>query len=472
MHHRHSSRRQFLKQAGAVSIGFVGLQAYLATGLSSCHSPDGRIPTGGTITHGYGPLLADPDGLLNLPSGFSYTILAKSGDKMSDGYFHPGKPDGMAAFADQNGQVLLVRNHELLPWQDGPFGKSDQLVQKDHKPLLYDTGLRSTLCQGGTTTLVIDEENLQVKKSFLSLGGTIRNCAGGPTPWNSWITCEETVMMRGERGLAQNHGYNFEVPATNYMQLHQAIPLRAMGRFNHEAVCVDPTTSIVYQTEDRDDGLIYRFLPNQPGNLAAGGRLQALSVKDQKSVDTRNWKANDFPLNEALEIQWLDIEQVESPDDNLRYQGYNKGAARFARAEGMWFGNDAVYFACTTGGRNKNGQVFRYVPSQFEGTAQEKSAPSKMELYLEPNNTALLRRCDNLTIAPWGDVVLCEDNDKPYIVGVTAKGNYYRLAENIGFESEFAGGVFSPSGKTFFVNIQHAGLTIAIQGPWEKRLDG
>ena len=134
----------------------------------------------------------------------------------------------------------------------------------------------------------------------------------------------------------------------------------------------------------------------------------------------------------------------------------------------MWFGKGEVYFACTSGGRTKSGQIFKYIPSKFEGTNREKEAPGKLELFLEPNNKDLLKYCDNLTVAPWGDLVLCEDHGNPFIVGVTPKGELYKLAENVGFESEFAGSVFSPSGKTLFVNIQHAGRTIAIEGPWSS----
>ena len=149
-----------------------------------------------------------------------------------------------------------------------------------------------------------------------------------------------------------------------------------------------------------------------------------------------------------------------------------KGAAIFARGEGMWFGNNEFYFACTSGGYTKTGQIFRYTPSPDEGTSAEKNNPGKVELFLEPNNTDLLRHCDNLTIAPWGDIVFCEDNERPRAIGITPAGQFYKVAENIRYKSEFAGGVFSPSGKTYFVNIQHAGLTVAIQGPWQTAVGG
>ncbi|MEX1239195.1 MAG: alkaline phosphatase PhoX, partial [Cyclobacteriaceae bacterium] len=127
-----------------------------------------------------------------------------------------------------------------------------------------------------------------------------------------------------------------------------------------------------------------------------------------------------------------------------------------------------IYFACTNGGHLSNGQVFRYIPGAEEGKGGEKKSPGKLELFAESPDKEILKSCDNLTVAPWGDVVLCEDASHPFVVGITPQGDYYRLAENIGPQSEFAGGVFSPSGETFFVNIQGAGLTFAITGPWKK----
>ena len=267
----------------------------------------------------------------------------------------------------------------------------------------------------------------------------------------------------------KEHGYCFEVPASTEIGLADPIPLKDMGKFNHEAVCVDPQTGIVYLTEDRKTGLFYRFIPNVQGDLKQGGKLQALVIKDEPSRDTRNWPLNgkDFPKNKPTPVEWMDLENINSEKDDLRIRGHKKGAARFARGEGIWFGEGELYFACTNGGKNQAGQIFRYTPSLEEGTAGEASQPGMLELYLEPNNTNLLKSCDNLTIAPWGDLMICEDDPHPFLVGVTTQGELYRFAENIGYKSEFAGGVFSPSGKTYFVNIQGPGLTIAIQGPWQ-----
>ena len=458
-----NNRRTFLKSAGIVSLGFIGLNQYLhGNGLMREAANNA----------GYGPLLKDPKGVLNLPNGFSYKIIFRQGDPMSDGFFGPDKPDGMATFKGKRGRTILIRNHETNPGDEkGPYGKNLELLSKLSPEQVYDYGRGKMPGTGGTSTLVYNEKKGTVETSYLSLTGTVRNCAGGMTPWNSWISCEENTSRAGEE-LEKDHGYNFEVPASEKIQLTQPVPLKDMGRFNHEAVCVDPRTSIVYQTEDRGDGLIYRYIPLVEGQLDKGGKLQVLALKEQKSYDTRNWKDLEtpkMPKNQSFDVEWLDIDQVESPEDDLRQRGFANGAARFARGEGMWFGDNEVYFACTNGGEIGSGQVFRYIPSQYEGTAREKEVPGKLELFLEPNDESILKNCDNLTVAPWGDLVLCEDHPTPFVVGVTQQGEFYKLAENVGFRSEFAGGVFSPSGDTYFVNIQGPGLTLAITGPWKKQ---
>jgi len=457
-----SSRRTFLKKSAAISLGFTGLQSFFWKG---CEESSTAVMK--KVNLPYGPILSDPKGMLRLPEGFTYKIISQVGDVMTDGLFTPGLPDGMATFDGGNGKTIVIRNHELISKDFGAFGEKNELLSHVPNDKIYDIGSPAVRCKGGTTTFIYDEKTGKVESSWLSLAGTIRNCAGGVTPWGSWITCEET-FVNVSKNLKKRHGFNFEVPATMTPSMAAPIPLKAMGRFNHEAVCVDPVTNIVYQTEDRNDSSIYRFLPNEKGNLKAGGKLQALVIKAQKTIDTRNWKSDVMPIKKRLEVEWLDLDNVNPTTDTLRYRAQKSGAAIFARGEGMWFGSGEVYFACTSGGRKKYGQVFRYVPSAYEGTDREKEQPATIELFLEPNDKELLQYCDNLTIAPWGDIIMCEDRARPNIVGVTPQGEMYRVAENIGVPSEFAGGVFSPSGKTFFVNIQHAGMTLAITGPWNR----
>ena len=451
-------RRAFLKKAAIVSLGFVA--------LSRCASSSDKKEAVSTALD----LVKDPNGYFDLPEGFSYKVISRAGTKMADGFLVPGRPDGMGAFAGDNGKVILVCNHENSPQslEHSPFGTENELLGQLDGQLLYEGGKGELPGLGGTTTLIYDEESQTLEKQFLSLAGTFRNCAGGVTPWNSWLTCEEDTTPKNEQ-FEQDHGYVFDVPATMDAAVAEPKPIIAMGRFNHEAVAVDPVTGIVYQTEDRHDGLIYRYIPNEPGNLQSGGKLQALMIKGQGSFDTRNWEGQAMAVKTELETVWVDIDNVTAPEDDLRYQGFEKGAARFARGEGMWYGNGEIFFACTNGGPKKAGQVFRYKPSTYEGTAEEANEPGTLELYAESPDKGVLHMCDNLTIAPWGDVMLCEDNGQlNHIRGINAKGEIYDFGRNMSSRSEFAGLTFSPSGKTLFVNVQENGETLAITGPWEK----
>ena len=197
--------------------------------------------------------------------------------------------------------------------------------------------------------------------------------------------------------------------------------------------------------------------------------MQALAIKDKKGFDTRNWEERTIELYNKLPVVWIDIEDVLSPEDDLRLQGYEKGGTRFARGEGIWFGNGELFFACTNGGPDQTGQVFRYIPSPAEGTAAEVNNPGTVDLFAESESKTVLHNCDNLTVAPWGDVILCEDNGElNHIRGINKKGEIYNFACNRSSGSEFAGLVFSPSGKTLFVNIQENGETLAITGPWDR----
>lgn len=446
-----TNRRSFIKQSFAVSAGFVGLSQFLAI---PSMAQDNKM----------NPVI---EKWLELPQGFNAKVISKWGDRMSDGFLVPGNGDGMAAF-NLNGKVVLIRNHENSPTPSkyGPYGEDMSLFGKISKQHLFDYGYGKTPGLGGTTTLIYNEDRQVVEQQFLSLAGTYRNCAGGPTPWGSWITCEEDTAVKSQTA-EKNHGYNFEIPSAN-RKLLTPVPLKEMGRFNHEAVCVDPATGIVYQTEDASDGLIYRFVPKEPGKLERGGTLQALAIKSQKSFDTRNWEADTLNVGDSVEVEWLTLSGVDSDVDDLRLRGFAQGAAVFARGEGMWYGNKEVFFACTNGGKKKTGQVFKYLPGAKEGKKDERDSPGKLVLFAEPNDMDILKFCDNLTVSPWGDVILVEDSQDSYLRGITPAGKIYNIGKNVGSSSEMAGVCFSPSGKTLFVNIQQQGLTLAIMGPWSQ----
>lgn len=423
---------------------------------------------------GYGPLVADPNGILDLPAGFAYRVVSRFGQTMNDGLEVPYKADGMGCIPLSGSRVALIRNHELKPTDvnHGPAGLARRLSSRINASRAYDVGADGHALPGGTTTLIYDVARQALVSQHLSLTGTAVNCAGGVTPWGSWLTCEETTLKAAD-GRSKDHGWVFEVPARS-KGLVKAVPLKAMGRFQHEAACVDPRTGIVYMTEDSfgADSLFYRFLPSSPGQLHKGGTLQALAVRDApKGVSTANHNQVAWRQGDWKEAVWIDLDGVESPDDDLRLRGAEAGAATFARGEGIHFGAGEMYFACTSGGAAKHGQIMRYVPSASEGQAGERDAPGRLQLFLESADDKVFDYGDNLTVAPWGHLIVCEDRysdvKRNHIRGVTPAGKVYTIARNVFRENaELAGACFSPDGSTLFVNIYWPGITLAITGPW------
>ena len=252
-------------------------------------------------------LVSDPRKIFDLPSGFSYTVVSEFGTEMSDGLQMPGRHDGMAAFDGEEGRIRLVCNHEIQPEDTHYNSLRDRFsaLPEETRAKYYDRGGDRTPGLGGTTTTIYNPATGETERQFLSLGGTELNCAGGPTPWGSWLSCEECFEWAGDveyfgkpaARRDQRHGYVFEVPAAAD-ELVQAVPVRGMGRFEHEACAVDETTGIVYMTEDRYHSLFYRYVPEKPGDLLAGGKLQALVV-DKRSI------ARDTQLDsDAVDADW------------------------------------------------------------------------------------------------------------------------------------------------------------------------
>jgi uncharacterized protein len=440
------SRRQFLTLAGASGL-LSGLSTLYGREATAANSP----------IRGYGTLVKDAQGLFALPPGFKYQIISQSENPGAAP--RPSHFDGMSAFAGKNGQTILIRNHELYP--------SAQTKVLAAKESLYDP-----LCGGGTTTLVLDR-GMNPIAEYVSLAGTSVNCGGGKTLWGSWISCEENVTMPGDadpRGVVSKpHGYNFEVPAGVRGPV-KPVPLVAMGRFRHEAIAIDPRTGIVYQTEDDPTGAFYRFIPKEKNNLAAGGVLEALRIIEKPQAVTKTG----FTPKQKLAVDWVRIEEPNPTKNTVREEAFKKGAAQFFRGEGIVYGNGSFYFTCTQGGQvladtpvkpgeennRGTGQVWRYQPGRNGGT---------IELFLEPNDRKIVDLPDNITIAPNGHLIVCEDGKgEQRLVGITPKGQTYVLGLNTRDESELAGVCFAPDGRTMFVNIYDPGVTLAITGPWKS----
>lgn len=454
------SRRQFTFGLAALSAG--------STAFSGLANATGAYGKGSLKTAaGFGKLKPDPKGLLDLPEGFSYQIISQLGNPMSDGLHVPDKADGMGCFRLDDNRVVLVRNHELKP---GDLSKQHDTIATHKTTHAFDTNAAGTALPGGTSNIVYNMVSGEVENEFISLCGTIRNCSGGITPWNTWLTCEESVAVpSAENG--KSHGWVFEVPATAEQLIAQE-PLKAMGRFNHEAAAVDPESGIVYMTEDRGDSLFYRFIPAVPGKLSEGGRLQALVIKGRPQFDSRNWASVTMPAAQWFDAEWIDLDNPESPGDDLRQRGYADGAALFARGEGIHWGEGELYFCCTNGGNKQLGQIMRYQPSSAEGTDGEKAKPGRIQLFLESTDEALFNFGDNLTVAPFGDLIVCEDQYTDivdnHLRGVTPEGRVYNLAR-LRTQTELAGACFSPDGSTLFVNLYAPAKTLAITGPWSVR---
>ena len=385
---------------------------------------------------GYGALVPDPRGIVDLPAGFSYKILERRNDPMTDGYRVPGRPDGMACFPGPGGTLVLMRNHENGAGERkyGPYGAGQA-----PPPEAYDPA-----AMGGVTRLVVDATRFDRISSNLVLIGTARNCAGGVSPWG-WLTCEENADPR--------HGYVF-LCRTDAETVQPPRRITGYGRFYHEAATVDPSTRIAYLTEDRSDGCLYRFVPSSVADPFVG-KLQALAVIGRDGFEASSDMAPGVPVP----ITWVDLADPDSAGDTLREEAQSKGAATISRGEGIWFHEGMVSVCSTNGGPVSGGQILQLTTG---------ASPS-LALAAQSTDRDVLDMPDNITVAPWGEIVMAEDNGRSvHIRGMTPAGQVYDLARNAVSDSEFCGVCFSPDGKAMFVNIQEDGLTLVITGPFGR----
>ena len=461
------SRREFLSETFSSVTGFG-----VASALSSL---GGRYALGEVSRRGPKliPTADETTGikLIHLPEGFRYITYGWTGDPMTDGTVTPTDHDGMGVVSEENGVVTLVRNHEIS--DDGDAWKVAGGAPYDPK------------ARGGCTTLKFDTNKGQWQESFASICGTSRNCAGGVTPWGTWLTAEETVLGIGdsdhykgdvERAFKQDHGWVFEVDPAG---VKKPVALEDMGRFVHEAIAVDRHTGIIYETEDRNTSGFYRFIPNESGNLSKGGKLQIAEVIGQDDL------RGHVETNATFDVRWHTI-----PDPKLAHtpgldeadelgvfkQGKKLGGTTFSRLEGCWAGNDKIFFDATSGGGAEAGQIWQYDPKS-----------EKLTMLFESPGKQILNMPDNLCVNPHGGLALCEDGDygnsefpqRIHLLSQDGKLSPFALndvelkGEKNGFKGDFrgkewAGVTFSPDGKWMFANLQTPGITLAITGPWDS----
>ncbi|MFJ3703431.1 MULTISPECIES: alkaline phosphatase PhoX [unclassified Streptomyces] len=451
---RLATRRQVLagSAATAASVAFTGAFTELFSGTADARGHSG-----------YGPLVPDPDGLLDLPKGFRYRVLSREGDPLRSGEgLVPSNHDGMAAFAGSAGRVHLVRNHE-----NRVTGK---IAVPTVEGLTYDP-----MGKGGCTALELDGRG-NVRGERVAIAGTAVNCAGGPTPWNTWLTCEETEDKAGTNGYTKDHGFVFEVDGADPRRTG-AVPLTAMGRFQHEAVAIDPRNGIVYETEDAFEkpfGLFYRFLPEKPlggrGSLRAGGALEAMRVPGVPDLSVIQETGATFDR-----IEWVPVPDPQAAETPIRHQDFGaKGITHAQKLEGCYWGGSSVYFVSSFAHSSEGsaadhfGQVWRYEPKRRRLT---------LVIVFGPDTDVQLpgESPDNICLAAGGGLMVCEDGGgAQHVLGVTRRGEVYAMArgrQNIGTDEdpewgEFAGVTFSPDGATMFVNCYTPGTTFAVTGPW------
>ncbi|MEO0322455.1 MAG: alkaline phosphatase PhoX [Myxococcota bacterium] len=492
------NRRRFLAGASksAVAIGLAPL-------FKACGDNAGEgLDQAGQFSYGpIAPVNDETTGLplLRLPEGFTYRSFGWTGDMMSDGTLTPDRHDGMAVVSGDGGagECVLMRNHERAVVAPGtPL----PLIGEGNAPVYDALELPGVLAGlgGGTTALRV--QGGQLLEDSATLAGTIGNCAGGPTPWGSWLTCEETMTLGSLIG-AEDHGFVFEVPDPA-LGPASAVPITDMGLMSHEAVAVDPRDSRVYVTEDNGPlSGFYRFTPNDSsqriGSLEAGGTLEMLGVVDQPGFDLATAEQG-----EVFEVVWVAVpdptagpETLASPGPGFPdivgvgrsgpfLQGEANGGASMRRGEGCWYQDGVVYVVDTSGGAAGKGTVWAYVPEEGTLTA----------LFVSPG-AATADNPDNVTVTPAGAIIVCEDGggiqeDEVLVtgtrmIGIGQDGGSFIFAENNMVldaalpdrpfiepgdyrGSEWAGACFDPAGVYLYVNIQTPGVTFAITGPWER----
>ncbi|GIH23056.1 hypothetical protein Aph01nite_13660 [Acrocarpospora phusangensis] len=392
-------RRTFVRSGALAaltgSLWRSACAAPAAPGASGAPSvPASPMPAGDAV-RGKGPYgaLGKPDrNSIALAEGFTSRVVGRSGQRVGGLTWHPA-PDGGACFADGDGWIY-VSNSEV--------------------PVV-----------GGVSALRFGPDG-SIKTGYRILSGTDRNCAGGATPWNTWLSCEETV--RGRVFECDPYGYR------------AAAPRLAMGRFKHEAAACDPDREVVYLTEDEPDGCFYRFRPQDWGDLTTG--VLEVMVGD-----------GDDPTGQ---VRWRRIPNPSATYEPTRDQV--EGAIRFNGGEGCYYSGGFCYF--TTKGDNR---VWAY-----------DAANRELSVLYDAN--APLKGVDNVFVSRSGDLFVAEDGGNMEINIITADGEVAPFLRLVGHQkSEITGLAFAPDGDRLYFSSQRgttgsnrSGVTYEVMGPFRS----
>ncbi len=473
-------RRAVLRGAAVGGVGFAAVGA--VPSLADATPPP--VDKSGALRQNkpFPPLMDDPKGVLALPPGFKYTVVTRAGETtLKSGQPTPGAHDGMAAFSDGHG-YLLIQNHEI--------GSNNALGVPQVKGTVYDEGVGSA---GGCTVISVDR-NGKNKGEWVGISGTLTNCAGGPTPWGTWMTCEETENKANGTTRLKDHGYVFEVWGDG--KTANPVPLKALGRYAHEALAIDNDREHIYLSEDASgpNGLFYRWSGPRKYRLdqrswkdladADFGTLEAMAIlgDDGKPIPDVAYLTS-AQLLRPFRVAWVEVPDRDAVSVSVRKQFTDGQVTRGKKFEGVWGTRDGVYVVnsyAEAGSTDLPGDAVPHDGMVWFYNYEKQTI--QLVTYFPSNDAADLGpgaryvdynfdSPDNVTVTPWGSLVLAEDgNSSSHVLSSTPGGPTYAIARNMLNDSEFCGPTFSDDGKVLFVNIQTPGLTLAITGPWRDYL--
>ncbi|MGI9001960.1 MAG: alkaline phosphatase PhoX [Pseudonocardia sp.] len=455
------SRRDFLHRGTAAGAGvlLIGSTEMLVTAPAAVAAPRQA---------GYGPLVSDPNNRLALPEGFRYSIVTEAGvTQLESGEPTPRNHDGTGAYRTRDGGTVLVTNHEIRE----PFGTELPVPHLDG--LTYDPG-----AAGGCTVVETDRDGAR-RTEFVGVAGTATNCAGGVTPWDTWLTCEEIDALTGANGFQRDHGYVFEVDPFDRGANRDPMPIMALGRFEHEAAVVDPQRGDLYLTEDasKPNGLLYRW-EAPPGFRGRRGALRALGptagvLAAMRATDGAGNHVDDLSrateVGTAYSVEWVPVPDRDGRTMPTRMQFTDRDVTRARKLEGAWWGDGGAYivasFARDESPVPHDGQIWFYEP-------QRKLLTLRLRFGINPNPDVdgAFDGPDNITVSPYGGVILAEDGEGvQHLVGATDSGATFPIARNEVDTNEFTGPVYSPDRRILFANLQTPGTMFAITGPWRRQ---